>query len=61
MNHTNSTHNGNCGSTIIQSEDDRMDVDDSSSCENCPNITDCPNIQVLSIQCDPISNTFNLT
>lgn len=47
MNHTNSTHNGNCGSTIIQSEDDRMDVDDSSSCENCPNITDCPNIQVF--------------
>lgn len=49
MNHTNFAHNGNCGSAIIQSEDDRMDVDDSPSGENCPNITDCPNIQVSSI------------
>ncbi|CAG9762159.1 unnamed protein product [Ceutorhynchus assimilis] len=53
MNETNSSHNGNCPNTsVIQTDDDRMEVDNSEDCnngqtssENCPNITDCPNIQ----------------
>ncbi|CAG9762158.1 unnamed protein product [Ceutorhynchus assimilis] len=53
MNETNSSHNGNCPNTsVIQTDDDCMEVDNSEDCnngqtssENCPNITDCPNIQ----------------
>ncbi|XP_030759134.1 ran-binding protein 9 isoform X2 [Sitophilus oryzae] len=50
MNQTNASHNGNCtnNTSLIQNEDDQMEVDATEDCtngQNCPNIMECPNIQ----------------
>lgn len=54
MNQTNTSHNGNCTTTsLIQNDDDRMEVDTSEDCvnsQNCPNIMECPNIPVSMLK-----------